>query len=82
MLSWNNADKNTKLFVGNKVKIEMRSPILSINENMNLRYVVNTGDTTGVIASGFDIPREELLSLNGIKSSRYLVAGKNLVIRK
>ncbi len=82
LLSWNNADKNTKLFVGNKVKIEMRSPILSINENMNLRYVVNTGDTTGVIASGFDIPREELLSLNGIKSSRYLVAGKNLVIRK
>ena len=82
LLEWNDADKNTKLFVGNKVKIEMRSPILSMNKNMNLRYVVNTGDTTGIIASGFDIPREKLLSSNGIKGSKYLVAGKNLVIQK
>lgn len=82
LLQWNNADKNTKLFVGNKIKIKMRSPILSINENMNLRYVVNTGDTTKIIASGFDVSREKLLSSNGIKGSKYLVAGKNLIIQK
>ena len=82
LLKWNDAEKNTKLYVGNKVKIKMRSPILSINKNMNLRYVVNTGDTTGIIASGFDIPRETLLSSNGIKSAKYLVAGKNLIIQK
>ena len=60
----------------------MRSPILSINDNVNLRYVVNTGDTTSIIATGFDIPREKLLSSNGIKGAKYLVAGKNLIIQK
>ena len=82
LLKWNNADKKTKLFVGNKIKIKMRSPILSINNNVNLRYVVNTGDTTSIIATGFDIPREKLLSSNGIKGAKYLVAGKNLIIQK
>ena len=82
LLSWNNSDKNTKLFVGNKVKIQMRSPILSMNKSLNLRYVVNTGDTTSIIASGFNVPRDELLASNGIRESKYLVAGKNLIIQK
>ncbi len=82
LLSWNNSDKNTKLFVGNKVKIQMRSPILSMNKSLNLRYVVNTGDTTSIIATGFNVPRDELLASNGIRESKYLVAGKNLIIQK
>ena len=82
LLSWNNAKKDSKLFVGNKVKIQMRTPILSNDKKIKLRYVVNTGDTTNMLATGFSINKEDLLSSNKIKNSRYLVAGKNLSIEK
>jgi LysM repeat protein len=82
ILDWNNAQKNTKLYVGNKVIIKMRKPILSSDETVNLRYVVNTGDTAAIISSGFDITPEILLKQNNIKQTRYLVAGKSLLIKK
>ena len=82
ILDWNNAQKNTKLYVGNKVIIKMRKPILSSGETINLRYVVNTGDTAAIISSGFDITPEILLKQNNIKQTRYLVAGKSLLIKK
>ncbi|GIS46407.1 MAG: hypothetical protein Ct9H90mP18_07390 [Gammaproteobacteria bacterium] len=59
ILDWNNAQKNTKLYVGNKVIIKMRKPILSSGETVNLRYVVNTGDTAAIISSGFNITAEK-----------------------
>ena len=82
ILDWNNAQKNTKLYVGNKVIIKMRKPILSSGKTINLRYVVNTGDTAAIISSGFDITPEILLKQNNIKQTRYLVAGKSLLIKK
>ena len=82
VLDWNNAQKNTKLYVGNKVIIKMRKPILSSGETVNLRYVVNTGDTAAIISSGFNITAETLLKQNNIKQTRYLVAGKSLSIKK
>ena len=60
----------------------MRKPILSSGETINLRYVVNTGDTAAIISSGFDITPEILLKQNNIKQTRYLVAGKSLSIKK
>ena len=82
VLDWNNAQKNTKLYVGNKVIIKMRKPILSPDESVNLRYVVNTGDTAAIISSGFNITPETLLKQNNLKQIRYLVAGKSLLITK
>ena len=60
----------------------MRTPILSESAKTKLRYVVNTGDTTNIIATGFGVSKSKLLSENKIKSSKYLVAGKNLTIEK
>ena len=60
----------------------MRKPILSNNVNLNLRYVVNTGDTADIISTGFNITKEKLLKSNQIKKSRYLAAGKSLSIEK
>ena len=82
LLTWNNATKTTKLYVGNKIIVKMRKPILSNNVNLNLRYVVNTGDTADIISAGFNITKEKLLKSNQIKKSRYLAAGKSLSIEK
>ena len=60
----------------------MRKPILSSDETVNLRYVVNTGDTAAIISSGFNITAETLLKQNNIKQTKYLVAGKSLSIKK
>ena len=57
LLSWNNATKETKLFVGQLVNIEMKSPILSAGTNIKLRYVVDLGDTVKNISDGFKISR-------------------------
>jgi LysM repeat protein len=82
LLSWNNANKKTKLKVGQFVKIEMKIPVLSSGQKEKLRYVVGLGDTVKNIALGFDVTQRELLKDNNIKNSRSLRAGKNLIIMK
>ena len=82
LLSWNNATKKTKLLVGDKVIIKMKTPILSNTDKINLRYVVNLGDTTNIVSTGFSISKSTLLKTNNIKKSKYLMAGKNLIIIK
>jgi len=82
LLAWNNANKKTKLKVGQLIKIQMKSPILSSEQKKRLRYVVDLGDTVKNIALGFDITQQELLKENNIKSSRSLRAGTNLIIMK
>ena len=82
LLAWNNANKKTKLKVGQLIKIQMKSPILSSEQKKRLRYVVDLGDTVKNIALGFDITQQELLKENNIKNSRSLRAGKNLIIMK
>ena len=80
LLKWNKAKKSTKLKVGQKIIIKMKTPILSETKDYKLRYVVGTGDTTAMVSSGFGISRNKLLKLNSIKNSKYLTAGKNLKI--
>ena len=60
----------------------MKTPVLSKPDGVKLRYVVNTGDTVNLISTGFSISREDLLNSNKLSNSRYLTAGKNLIIMK
>ena len=60
----------------------MKGPILSEDDNIKLRYVVDLGDTVKNISIGFDVPQRNLLADNEIKSSRSLKAGTNLAIYK
>ncbi len=80
LLKWNKATKKTKLLVGQKIKIIMKLPILSPTKEIQLRYVVNSGDTTSLVSSGFGIPKQQLLKVNSLKNSKYLTAGKSLLI--
>ena len=80
LLRWNKATKKTKLLVGQKIKIIMKLPILSPTKEIQLRYVVNSGDTTSLVSSGFGIPKQQLLKVNSLKNSKYLTAGKSLLI--
>ena len=82
LLTWNNANKKTKLILGQFVKIQMKSPVLSSDQKERLRYVVGLGDTVKNIAVGFDVSQRELLKGNNIKNSRSLRAGTNLIITK
>ncbi len=82
LLKWNNATKKTTLKVSQKLKIIMKTPVLSKSDGVKLRYVVNTGDTVNLISTGFSISREDLLNSNKLSNSRYLTAGKNLIIMK
>jgi len=82
LLSWNNANKKTKLKVGEIIKIKMKSPVLSRDNNIKLRYVVDLGDTVRDISTGFGVSEKSLLSDNNIKNSRSLRAGTNLTIYK
>jgi LysM repeat protein len=58
----------------------MKTPILSLTNEVKLRYVVNSGDTTAMVSTGFGIPKKKLMKTNQIKNSKYLTAGKNLTI--
>ena len=60
----------------------MKSPVLSSDNKVKLRYVVGLGDTVKNIALGFDVTQRELLKSNNIKNSRSLRAGTNLIITK
>lgn len=80
LLRWNKATKKTKLKVGQKIKIVMKTPILSPTKKIKLRYVVNSGDTASMLSSGFGIPKEQLIKTNLLKHSKYLTAGKSLLI--
>ena len=82
LLKWNKATKKTKLLVGDKLIIKMKVPILSNTDKINLRYVVSLGDTTNIVSTGFAISKKTLLKTNNIKNSKYLMAGKNLIIVK
>ena len=81
LLKWNKATKKTKLKVGQRIKILMRAPMLSPTKKIKLRYVVNSGDTTAILSNGFGITKEQLIKTNGLKSSKYLTAGKSLSIQ-
>ena len=80
LLKWNKATKKTSLKVSNKVTIMMETPILSLTNEVKLRYVVNNGDTTAIVSTGFGISKKKLMETNQIKNSKYLTAGKNLKI--
>ena len=80
LLKWNKATKKTSLKVSNKVIIMMQTPILSLTNEVKLRYVVNNGDTTAIVSTGFGISKKKLMETNQIKNSKYLTAGKNLKI--
>ena len=83
LLAWNNADIKATLKVSQKISINMKAPILTAKkEQMQLRYVVGIGDTVNQISTGFGVSRQKLLSDNGIKASKYLTAGKDLMIIK
>ena len=82
LLLWNNANKKTNLKVGQLIKIKMKGPILSNDNNVKLRYVVDMGDTIRKISQGFEVSQKDLLAENGIRSSRSLKAGTNLTIYK
>ena len=82
ILSWNNANKKTKLKVGQLIKIKMKGPILSKDNSIKLRYVVDIGDTIRKISLGFGVSQKSLLAENGIRNSRSLKAGTNLTIYK
>jgi len=58
----------------------METPILSLTNEIKLRYVVNNGDTTAIVSTGFGISKKKLMKTNQIKNSKYLTAGKNLKI--
>ena len=58
----------------------MKTPLLSSSETVKLRYVVNSGDTTAALSTGFNISRSKLLKENNITKAKYLTAGKNLII--
>ena len=60
----------------------MRGPILSSDNNLKLRYVVNLGDTVKNISRGFGVSQKDLLTENKIRNSRLLKAGTNLTIYK
>ena len=80
LLRWNKATKKTKLKVGQKIKIVMKTPILSPTKKIKLRYVVNSGDTASMLSNGFGIPKEQLINTNLLKHSKYLTAGNSLLI--
>ena len=80
LLRWNKATKKTKLKVGQQIKIIMKTPILSPTKKIKLRYVVNSGDTASMLSNGFGIEKEHLVKTNSLKNSRYLTAGKSLLI--
>ena len=80
LLKWNKATKKTPLKVSGKVTIMMKTPILSLTNEVKLRYVVNSGDTTAIVSTGFGISKKKLMKTNQIKNSKYLTAGKNLRI--
>ena len=80
LLRWNNATKKTKLKVGQQIKIIMKTPILSPTKKIKLRYVVNSGDTAVMLSNGFGIEKKDLVKTNSLKNSRYLTAGKSLLI--
>ncbi len=82
LLLWNNANKKTNLKVGQLIKIKMKGPILSNDNNVKLRYVVDMGDTIRKISQGFEVSQKDLLAENGIRSSKSLKAGTNLTIYK
>lgn len=81
LLEWNDATKKTKLKINQKIKIIMKGPILSPTNKINLRYVVNTGDTTAILSNGFGITKDKLIKTNALRNSRYLTAGKSLSIQ-
>ena len=58
----------------------MKTPILSPTKKIKLRYVVNSGDTASMLSNGFGIPKEQLIKTNLLKHSKYLTAGKSLLI--
>ena len=80
LLKWNKATKKTPLKVSGKVIIMMKTPILSLTNEVKLRYVVNSGDTTAIVSTGFGVSKKKLMKTNQIKNSKYLTAGKNLTI--
>ncbi len=80
LLKWNKATKKTKLKINQKIKIIMKSPILSPTKKINLRYVVNSGDTAAMLSIGFGIAKDQLVKSNSLKNSRYLTAGRSLSI--
>ena len=82
LLSWNKATTKTKLKVSQKIIIKMKAPVLSDTDKVQLRYVVDLGDTINLISTGFNVSKKDLLKTNNIKSSRSLRAGKNLIISK
>ena len=61
---------------------KMKGPILSNDNNVKLRYVVDMGDTIRKISQGFEVSQKDLLAENGIRSSKSLKAGTNLTIYK
>ncbi len=81
LLSWNNADKKTKLKINSLVKIKFRGPILSENKTFNsLRYVVSSGERYDQIIRGFGVSKKNLINDNSLKNKKYLTAGENLEI--
>ena len=60
----------------------MKGPILSKDNSIKLRYVVDIGDTIRKISLGFGVSQKSLLAENGIRNSRSLKAGTNLTIYK
>ena len=81
LLSWNNADKKTKLKINSLVKIKLQGPILTKSKDKNiLRYVVGSGDRYDQVVRGFNINKEDLIKDNKLKNRKYLTAGDNLII--
>jgi LysM repeat protein len=52
----------------------------AVEEDMPLIYVVQAGDTLGIISQRFDVPMSDIMEVNGISNPNILAVGQQLII--
>ncbi len=63
-------------------KVAMNDELLDkVSGGSVLPYVVQTGDTLGVIAKKFNVTVEQLMKWNNLKDPNFLTVGQRLVIK-
>lgn len=84
LLALNNANQNSVLYVGDKVKIPSKQASTQKPTSGNYityeTYTVQKNDTYWSISIKFGIPMSELLSANSLSESSYIYAGQKLKI--
>ncbi len=63
-------------------KVAMNDELLDkVSGGSVLPYVVQAGDTLGVIAKKFNVTVEQLMKWNNLKDPNFLTVGQRLVIK-